>query len=114
VNLGMLMAELGRMPEAEAAFRTAFQTDPHSAQAAYNLGVMLMETRPDEAMEWCRKAAEAGPENPRYGFTYAFYLYRSGRFEDGLGAIRPVRERFPGHAESAELEQALIRASQGK
>ena len=34
LNLGMLLAELGKLDEAEKAFRTTFSSDPHSAQAA--------------------------------------------------------------------------------
>jgi tetratricopeptide (TPR) repeat protein len=109
LNLGMLLAEMGRMPDAERAFRASFEADPRSAQAAYNLGVMLAEDRPEEALEWCRRAAEVGRDNPRYGYTYAFYLHRAGRPDQALAAIRSVRARHPAHAESAQLEQALSR-----
>ncbi len=109
LNLGMLLAEMGRMSDAEAAFRTAIQSDPQSAQAAYNLGVLLSNDRPAEALDWCRRAAELGPDNPRFGYAYAFYLHRAGRLDEALQAIRSVRERFPANDEIAAFEQSLLR-----
>ena len=82
LNLGMLLAEMGKMSEAEQAFRTAFKADPKSAQAAYNLGVLLSKEHPKEALTWCRRAAELRPDNPQYGYTYAFYLYRAGQLDE--------------------------------
>jgi tetratricopeptide (TPR) repeat protein len=109
LNLGMLLAEMGKMPDAEQAFRASFASDPQSAKAAYNLGVMLAADRPEEALDWCRRAAELGRDDPRYGYTYAFFLYQAGRTGEALEAIRSVRERHPAHEESARLEQAMLR-----
>jgi len=108
LNLGMLLAELGRMSEAEQAFRAAFKGDARSAQAAYNLGVLLSKDHPEEALTWCRRAAELRPENPQYGYTYAFYLYRAGQLDQALKAIRTVRERHPTHEDSLLLERQLL------
>jgi len=109
LNLGMLLAEMGKMPEAEQAFRAAFKANPRSAQAAYNLGVLLSNDHPEEALDWCRRAATLGPDNPQYGYTYAFYLHRAGRLDEAIRAIRSVRERHPAHEDSAAFEQALLR-----
>ncbi len=110
LNLGMLLAELGRMSEAEQAFRAAFKADPGSAQAAYNLGVLLATKHPDEALTWCGRAAALRPDNPRYGYTHAFYLYGAGRLDQALAAIRSVRKLHPAHEGSLLLEQELLRA----
>ena len=101
LNLGMLLAEMGKMSEAEQAFRAAFKADPKSGQAAYNLGVLLSKEHPEEALTWCRRAAELRPENPQYGYTYAFYLYRAGQLDEALKVIRSVRQRHPEHEDSA-------------
>jgi len=108
LNLGMLLAEMGRMSGAEQAFRAAFKADPKSAQAAYNLGVLLSNEHPQEALTWCRRAAELAPDNPHYGYTCAFYLHRAGRFDQALQAIRLVRQRHPAHEDSVLLERALL------
>ena len=110
LNLGMLLGELGKLAEAEQAFRAAFKADPHSAQAAYNLGVLLSKDRPEEALTWCQRAAELGPANPKYGYTYAFYLNQAGRRDAALQVIRQVRERFPADENCQQLEAGLLRA----
>ncbi len=112
LNLGMLLAEMDKLPEAETAFRAAFKSDPRSGQAAYNLGVLLAKNHPEEALNWCRQAAELGPDRPQYGYTYAFYLHRAGRLEQALAVIRSVRARHPAHQESAQFEQALLQEQQ--
>jgi Flp pilus assembly protein TadD len=109
LNLGMLLAEMGKMSEAEKAFRAAFKANPKSGQTAYNLGVLLSKDHPEEALDWCRRAAELGRDNPQYGYTYAFYLHQAGRLDQALQTIRAVRERHPAHEDSAQFEQALLR-----
>jgi tetratricopeptide (TPR) repeat protein len=108
LNLGMLMAELGKPEDAERAFRLAWKSDPRSAQAAYNLGVLLSREHPEESLEFCRRAAELGADNPQYGYTYAFFLHRNGKTAEALQAVRTVLKRFPDHADSVRLEQALV------
>jgi Tfp pilus assembly protein PilF len=114
LNLGMLLAEMGKMSEAEKAFRTAFKADPKSGQAAYNLGVLLSKEHPKEALTWCRRAAELRPENPQYGYTYAFYLYRAGQLDEAIKAIRAVRQRHPTHEDSLLLERQLLQEQEQK
>jgi len=84
INLGMLLGEQSRLQEAEGAFRRALKVDPNSAVAAYNLGVTLAPQQPTKAVKWCGKAYQLRPDEPKYGYTYAFYLHQS---EDTAGAI---------------------------
>lgn len=114
LNLGMLMAEMGKMPEAEHAFRAAFLSDPHSARAAYNLGVLLSKNDAGEGLTWCARAAELGPENPQYGYTYAFFLQQSGKVDQALRVLRAVRQRHPDDEDSALLERKLIELQSSK
>jgi Tfp pilus assembly protein PilF len=109
LNLGMLLAEVGKMSEAEKAFRAAYKSDPRAgAQAAYNLGILLSKEHPEEALTWSRRAAELRPDNPQYGYTYAFYLYRAGKLNQALEALHRVRERHPSDQDSALLERQLL------
>ena len=102
-NLGLLMAELGRMEEAEHALMTAFVTDPQMAQAAYNLCVMLAKDRIDEAIGFCRKAYETRPDNAKYGYTLAFYLYRKGEKDEAVRTLRAIIEKYPGYKDAEML-----------
>ncbi len=114
LNLGMLLAEMGKMAGAEQAFRAAFKSDPASAQAAYNLGVLLAKEHPEESLTWCQRAAELRPDNPQYGYTYAFYLYRAGQVDQALQALHAVLRRHPDHENSVLLERQLLQEKAGK
>jgi Tfp pilus assembly protein PilF len=87
LNLGMLLGEMKRPKEAENAFRTALAVDPNSAVAAYNLGVLLASDQPSESLQWCRKAYLLRPNEGRYGYTYAFYLYQEGNIEQAITVL---------------------------
>jgi tetratricopeptide (TPR) repeat protein len=89
----MLLAELGKEKEAEKEFRAAAKADPKSAQAAYNLCVVTSKDRMDEAIRWCRKAADLRPEEPRYGYTYAFFLDKKGDTAKAIPVLRKIVDR---------------------
>lgn len=89
-NYAMLLGEMGRMNEARQAYRKVLSIDPNSATAAFNLGVMLTETRPLEALAMAKKAHELRPEDPKYGYTYAFYLKEQGRASQAIQVLRRV------------------------
>jgi tetratricopeptide (TPR) repeat protein len=98
-NLGLLLAETGRMSEAEAALRASLRHDPGNAAAAYNLGVMVADDRIDEAVEWCEKAAELRPDEPRYVFTVAYYRRQSGDPAGAVEALETAIRRLPAEAD---------------
>jgi tetratricopeptide (TPR) repeat protein len=96
LNLGMLLGEMGRIAEAERAFRAAFKTDPNSAAAAYNLGVILATDKPGQSLDLCKKAYELSPEDGRYSYTYAFYLYQNGLTENAVEVLEDmVKKQIP-------------------
>jgi tetratricopeptide (TPR) repeat protein len=103
LNLGMLLAEMERPPEAEAAFRAAFNCDPRSAPAAFNLGVLLAEARPEEALAWCRRAAELRPQETKYVYTLAFYQHRQGKAAEAARTLEKLLDQTPPAAEAYAL-----------
>ena len=103
LNLAMLLAEMERPSEAEAAFRAAFNYDPQSAPAAFNLGVLLAEAHPQEALAWCRRAAELRPQEPKYVYTLAFYLHRLGNISEAARMLEKLLEQAPPAAEAYAL-----------
>lgn len=110
LNLGMLLAELGRLPEAEQAFRLALKSDPHSAVAAYNLGVLLAKDRPEESLEWCRKAAALRPQEARYGYTLGFFLNQQGKVDEAIRVLEEtIRQPSPSVDAFALLGESYLR-----
>jgi len=90
LNLGMLLGEMGRLKQAEAAFRTAAKADPNAAQPAYNLGVLLARDRASEALDWCRKAYQLQPAEPKYAYTYAYYLHDNGQTNQAVTVLEKL------------------------
>lgn len=98
-NMGLLKAEENDLGAAERHLRAAFKADPQMAQAAYNLSLILSKDRLDEAMDFCGKAVELRPDQPRYAFTLAFFKQRKG---DPVGAsqlLEDVIAKYPAYAD---------------
>jgi tetratricopeptide (TPR) repeat protein len=93
INLGMLLGEQSRLSEAEDAFRKALAVDPNSAVAAYNLCVILAPRQPAEAIRWCGKAYQLRPDEPKYGYTYAFYLYQNAKQTAAIDVLQAMVKR---------------------
>lgn len=100
VNLGMLMGELGRTGEAEKSFRAALRADQDSAVAAYNLGVIVAEKKIEEALKWCKKAYELRPQEPKYAYTYAFYLMNNGSLNQAAEILKIIIDKKIPYAEA--------------
>ena len=81
---------MGRLEEAETAMRKVVEVNPSSAQAAYNLSVILTDRKPEESLEWIKKAVELGPQEPKYAYTYSFYLNK-GKFRFSLKVLQHTR-----------------------
>jgi tetratricopeptide (TPR) repeat protein len=113
LNLGMLLGEMGKEKEAEKEFRAAAKADPKSAQAAYNLCVVTSKDRMDEALTWCRKATALRPEEPKYGFTYAFFLDRKGDTAKAIPVLRKIVDRGQPYS-PAYVMLGTIYEKQGK
>jgi Tfp pilus assembly protein PilF len=93
LNLGMLLGEMRRPKDAEKSFRSALTADPNLAVAAYNLGVLLASDRPSESLQWCRRAYLLRPDEGRYGYTYAFYLYQKSEVEQAISILADMISR---------------------
>ena len=102
-NLGLLLAERNQPQEAEQRLRAALQTDPTLAAARYNLAVLIVRDRPDEAIQLCRQAVRYRPDQPRYGYTLAFFQWRKGDLTGAADTLRAVLRRHPGHFDSIKL-----------
>jgi Tfp pilus assembly protein PilF len=111
-NMGLLKAEQNQPKEAERYLRAAFQADPQMAAAAFNLCVLTAKDRMDEAVTWCRKAAELRPQEPKYAYTLAFYQHRNGDTKGAVTTLQNLIKQRPGYAEAYFL-LADIHVQQG-
>jgi tetratricopeptide (TPR) repeat protein len=98
-NLGLLRAEQKRGREAERELRKAFRLDPRMAAAAYNLCILSAKTHPQEALSWCRKAAELNPQEPKYAYTLAFYQKEQGDLKTAAATLQDFLPRRPVFAD---------------
>jgi Tfp pilus assembly protein PilF len=111
-NMGLLKAEQNQTKEAERYLQAAFKADPQMAAAAYNLCVLTAKDRMDEAVTWCRKAAELRPQEPKYAYTLAFYQRQNGDTKGAITTLQNLIKQRPGYVE-AYLLLANIYVQQG-
>lgn len=78
LNLAMLNAETGNIRSAVRGFRTAYRLR-ENAVAAYNLAVLYSGENPDSCLYWAEKAYDLQSGDPKYLYSYAFYLSENGR-----------------------------------
>ncbi len=112
-NMGLLKAEQNDPMAAEKHIRAALKADPQMAQAAYNLCVILSKDRLDEAIGFCRKAAELRPDQSRYAYTLAFYQQQKGDLAGAAGTLNNLIAVQPVYAD-AYLLLGGIYEKQGK
>jgi len=112
-NMGLLKAEQNDLVTAEKHLRAALKSDPQMAQAAYNLCVILAKDRLDEAVDFCRQAADIRPDVPRYAFTLAFYRQQRGDFPGAASILDGLITKYPGYADAYVLLGAIYE-KQGK
>jgi len=99
-NLGLLKAEENDPGAAEMHLRAALKADPQMAQAAYNLCVMLAKDRLDEAVGFCRQAADLRPQEPRYAYTLAFFQQQKGDSAAAAKVLDNLIGRTPAYADA--------------
>ncbi len=107
-NLGLLLAETQRPAEAREALQRAVELDPQSAGAPYNLAVLVGDTNPKKAAALAGRAADLAPQDPRYAFTEAFYLQKSGDAPGAERVLRALVVRHPGYRDGWALLGALL------
>jgi Tfp pilus assembly protein PilF len=94
-NMGLLKAEQNDLKKAESHLRRALTTDPQMSQAAFNLCVILGEKRVNEAVGFCRQAAQGQPQNSRYAWSLAYFLYKNGEREAAAETLETLLAREP-------------------
>jgi len=102
-NMGLMKAEKNETVQAEKYLKKAISVDPQMAQAAFNLCIITSKDRINEAVTWCRKAAELRPQEPKYAFTLAFYLNQKGDRDEAIRTLQAIIEKYPGYRDAEAL-----------
>jgi len=102
-NMGLVKAEKNEPTQAEKYLRKAIKADPQMAQAAYNLCIITAKDRINEAVTWCRKAAQLRPQEPNYAYTLAFYLNQQGDRDEAVRTLKAIIEKNPGYKDAKML-----------
>jgi tetratricopeptide (TPR) repeat protein len=109
-NLGLALAERGRVDEAIAHFQQAVEIKPDYANAHQNLGVALVgQGQFDAAIVHFRKALELKPDFPDITHNnLGIALARRGQFDEAIAHFRKALELRPDYAEARKnLDLAL-------
>ena len=117
---GILLAELGRYEEAEAAFESAIARDPDAKSASVGLSLTLEKTgRADESLEVLRERAERDPTDAVSRFFFAQALIKRGvtagspAFDEALEALSVATRNLPREAPPRiELGKLYLKAGQ--
>lgn len=110
---GRALAELGRLPEAIAAYREALKIDPADVWALNNLGNALRDSgQPREAMQAYRAAVEidSGYIAAWHNLGWMFYLAKGeAGVAQALQRLDTVDPRLSGVWRALALDYALTR-----
>ena len=102
-NMGLVKAEKNEPAQAEKYLKRAIKADPQMAQAAYNLCIITSKDRIDEALTWCRKAADLRPQEPKYAYTLAYYEEQKGDNSAAAKVLNALIEKYPAYADAYVL-----------
>jgi eukaryotic-like serine/threonine-protein kinase len=124
-NLGLVLADAGRLDEAIAAYRQTIGLKPDYRMAHLELGKALSEQgQLDEAIAACRRAIELKPDDADAHFALGNTLGRADRRSQAVAAYRNAIALKPDHAEThcnlgialrelGELAPALLSLERG-
>ncbi|MEX2579079.1 MAG: tetratricopeptide repeat protein [Verrucomicrobiales bacterium] len=98
----LFYADLGKVDDAEAAYRLATKVEPESVPARVNLAELLLEgNRPEEAEKEFRAAVESAMAENEEGLArdaLARFLIRMKRYDEGVEELKLATELMPNHA----------------
>jgi tetratricopeptide (TPR) repeat protein len=107
--MGLLKAEQNDPGAAQRYLKNALTADPQMAQAAYNLAIIVSKDNLNEAVNWCRKAAQLKPRDPKYAYTLAFFLNQKGARDEALRTLKALIAKYPEYKDAVMLLQEISR-----
>ncbi len=107
-NLGLLLAQTGRLDEAAQEYRRALARDASYPEARGNLAaVFVRQGRLDAAARELQRLVAANPENPVGLTNLGLVLLEQGRKDEARTALRRALEIDPTMARAAEALRAI-------
>lgn len=107
-NSGVILQKTGQIAEAEKQYLKAAALDPLSARPLRNLAILQLEQgRMKEAGETLKTALRLEPSEPERKLDYAYFLYLSGKKDEGRAFLDSVLRKTPENERAKEL-QALF------
>jgi tetratricopeptide (TPR) repeat protein len=114
INLGMMLTEAGRLPEAITQFEAAWRLKPDAADAANNLGMALIRCeRPAEAIEPLEKAVSVEPDFAEAHNNLGVALGQLGREQESIYHLEEAVKLRPDYVE-AHMNLGLAMARHGQ
>jgi len=109
-NLGLLLAQTGRLDEAAHEYQRALDRDPSYSEARGNLAAVLVrQGRLDGAARELRELVTADPENAIGLTNLGLVLLEQGRKGEARTALRRALEVDPTMARAAEALRSIAR-----
>lgn len=88
-NYGLIAKGLGKLDDAEKAYRKALEISPEDVAILSHLGYILEETgRKEEAEATFRKSVEADQKNADLHNQFAYYLWEHGNIDEAQAEVR--------------------------
>lgn len=99
----------GDFAAAAAAWRWVLEVEPDHFATLNNLAYALANDldRPEEALEFARRAYEASPTDPTMLDTYGYVLFRNGRLEEAERMLRDSLNRADQSGARMHLGEVL-------
>lgn len=105
VNLADLYRAQGKETQAEQLLRQAILLSPDAASVRHALGLSLVrQKRYGEAIEQLGRAAELGPDEPRYAYVDIVALQSLGRGDESRTLLDRALSRHPFDPDLLQLE----------
>jgi tetratricopeptide (TPR) repeat protein len=111
-NLGLRLAQAGRLDEAIVRYQEALELNPQFAEAYYNMGNALLRVgRADDAVANYKKALELEPRMAAAYANLAAIRLSAGRREEAMTYLNKALELEPGNAAThGRMADVLFRA----
>ena len=116
VNLGNALMEIGKLAEAEKAFKRSLVIDPEAQIAHSNLaGLLFRQGREEEAGVHYQEAVRLKPDFVAARVGFGTYLRKRGEYQAAVEQFRAALSVTPGNTTvNKNLGNALLRAGNPK